>query len=32
LAEGITIGLSYDADIAEDFLAHNIRVQVRFEF
>ena len=31
-AEGITIGLSYDANIAEDFLAHNIRISVRFEF
>jgi len=31
-AEGITIGLSYDADLAEVFLAHNIRVQVCFEF
>jgi len=31
-AEGITIGLSYDAQIAEDFLANNFRIQVRFEF
>ena len=29
---GVTIGLSYDADLAEDFTAHNLRVQVRFEF
>jgi hypothetical protein len=30
--DGVTVGLSYDADLAEDFTAHNIRVQVRFEF
>ena len=30
--DGITVGLSYDADLAEDFVAHNLRVEVRFEF
>ena len=30
--DGITVGLSYDADLAEDFVAHNLRIQVRWAF